>query len=399
MLNKETLRYRIDGQRIQPTFIKPAGAVLQLAGDLLQFYQQQRGKPRSEINDALTPVLYRGRNLKVSRGLNKLVEDRCAFTEPANKRELREQAFQRSAALLQSPQSDLRAHHKQVAESLGLSARQLYDQLYADLPQAAVLEEACAMSPTALIETYNMAQAQGLLVYADQVEVAIADTDTTLRRQLLKAMRFQRLLADVQQDDAGNLIMRVSGPTAVLDQHQRYGLQLALFLPAIACADDWAVHARVRAPHKEKAGSLQCHLDADSGLRGNNRFIGYVPEEVESLLSRVQKKHSEWRCDDQAPLGVLDQGELLVPDLRIDTGRAEWCIELFHRWHSMPLRRRLQQLAAGQAPKLLIGVDRSLLKRKEFADLADDPILVQRGFLFSGFPSPTALRKCIQAQG
>ncbi len=398
MLNKETLRYKIDGDAIKPTFIGSKGTLLDLSNQLLVFWQSKLQETRAVINDEITPYLYRARNLQVSRGLNKLIEDRSEFTEPANQKEFRERAFAISTAALSQPCADLREHHKQLAQQLNLSSKQLYDQLYADLPQASVLSKACDLSGTQLIQTYNMAQAQGLLLYASQVDVAIAETDTNFRRKLLKALRFQRLLAKIKQDDAGNLLLSVSGPSAVLDQHQRYGLQLALFLPAIACAGDWAVTAQVRCPHKERRNPVQLFLDKSSGLVGQNKFLGYVPEEIEVLIKTLGEKNPDWQCDDQAPLLVVDKGEIIAPDLRIQTDDNVHVIEFFHRWHALPLRRRLEQIKQGQAKQLLLGIDRSILKRKEFADLAGDPLLEERGFLFSNFPSPSAIRKCIKAQ-
>ena len=397
MLNKETLRYKIEGDTIRPLFSKVNGALLDVAEGLLTFYRSQQGSTRNEIQDALTPHLYRAHNLTIARGLNKLIEDRCVFTDPRDRRALREQVFAASAAALAGAKPDLRQHHKDIAAELGMSSKQLYDELYADLPNAAVLEEFCELGGHQLMQIFNMAQAQGLLIYAQSMEIAIADTDVAVRRRLLKAMRFRRLLAQVKQDDVGNLIMSVSGPGSVLEQHQRYGLQLALFLPAIACAADWAISAEVNCPKKEKRSRVRLQLDASSGLHGENKFLGYIPDEVTGLLERLQKQCPDWQCDDQAPLVNLANGEILVPDLRIKTDTHSYAVEFFHRWHANMLRRRLQQMERGELPDyLVIGVDRSVLKKKDFKDLAEHPLLEQRGFLFSDFPSPTAIKKCLK---
>ena len=398
MLNKETLRYKIDGDTIRPLFSKVNGALLDVAEGLLTFYRSQQGATRNEIQDALSPHLYRAHNLTIARGLNKLIEDRCTFTDPRDRRSLRESVFAASAAALSTPQADLRQHHKTIAAQLGLSSKQLYDELYADLPNAAVLETPCDLGGRQLMHTFNLAQAQGLLIYAQSMEIAIADTDVAMRRRLLKAMRFRRLLATIKQDDLGNLILSVSGPASVLEQHQRYGLQLALFLPAIACTADWAMSAEINPPRKEKRSRVRLQLDASSGLQGDNKFLGYIPDEVTGLLERLQKQCPDWQCDDQAPLINVANGEIVVPDLRVHINGRSYAIELFHRWHAHALRRRLQQLESAAVPDyLIIGVDRSVLKKKDFQDMAEHPLLAQRGFLFSDFPSPTAIKKCLKS--
>ncbi|NRA38097.1 MAG: DUF790 family protein, partial [Planctomycetes bacterium] len=374
---------------------------LDLAASILQYWQSQIGQTRNEIQEGLTPVLYRSRNLLIARGLNKLVEDQCELSDVCSQQELRAQAFAQSATRIRNGSHDVREHHKTVAADLSMPAQDLYNQLYGDLPQFAVLSSAWNVSGQKLIHGYNMAQAQGLCVYARRMQVRIVETDTGFRRQLLKALRFRRLLADIQQDDAGNLILDVSGPASVLEQHQRYGLNLALFLPAIACASEWSVKLTLRAPKKECKQDLSCVLSHEDQLHGDSHFLAYIPTELKKLLAQLESKVPQWRFDDQAPLLVMDKGEVVVPDLRVRCAEDEEksaAIEFFHRWHSRPLKHRLRQLADGQAPNLIIAVDKQIFKSKEYADLENDPIFQQRGFVFRDFPTVTALKKAVQLQ-
>ena len=124
-----------------------------------------------------------------------------------------------SAELLAAPLASSDAHRAAVAERLGLQGDEVRERLYADLPDQAQLSAAPAWGAQQLIARYNLALAQGLLLFARSLTITIADADTGMRRRLLKALRFRRLLADVRGDARQALCLEVSGPGSVLDQH------------------------------------------------------------------------------------------------------------------------------------------------------------------------------------
>jgi predicted nuclease of restriction endonuclease-like RecB superfamily len=259
-----------------------------------------------------------------------------------------------------------------------------------------VLERASTLGVPALIARYNLAQCQGLLLVARGLEVVIADADTGLRRRLLKALRFRRLLAEVAGDDQGELRLRVSGPASVLDQASRYGLQLALWLPALACARDWRASAEIDLPRRAGApgGRARLELSHDLGLEGDSAFLGHVPEELADLQRTLAEKLPAWTWQD-AQLLPLPGGELVVPDLQLAAAGGTVAIEFFHRWHGHALRRRLDQLAGGLAPRLAIGVDRALARTREIAPLLEHPAFLAHGFLFSDIPAPRAIAEVV----
>ncbi len=186
-------------------------------------------------------------------------------------------------------------------------------------------------------------------------------------------MRFHRLLALVREVPGGELLLEVGGPAGVLDSAQRYGLQLALFLPAIASERSWRLSAELVKVERGGAGG-RLELTHEHQLPGGNRLLGYVPLEVRSMQESLSGKLEGWSMQD-APLLPLPSGELVVPDLLLLAPGRSHPLELFHRWHASALSRRLDQIEAGLLPGLLIGVDRALLRSPAGQVLAQRPEL------------------------
>ncbi len=385
MLTRDLIRTQIKDGRILPRFLKPTPALVAVAEDLLALYRDGRGRERDELADEAAALLHRSRSLLVGKGLHKLVVDACTFAEPTEAVAWRTRVLDASAALLATPAASEAAHLAALAMVLEVEPATLAADLYADLPGRAKLERAPAMPATTLIDDYNLALAQGILLGAQRLDLTIAEADAGARRRLLKALRWRRLLAEVRQDERGLLRLTVSGPAAILDQGTRYGVQLALFLPVLACCKQWWLSAPVAARGSAPAVLELSHLD---GLPSRSPFTGFVPPEYEAFAADWAARQPGWTLA-EPPLRVLDGGELVVPDFRfvpVDGGPPQ-DLELFHRWHAAPLRARLEQLAAGLLPGLVLGVDRSLARMKEAAPLIAHPAFVRHGVLFSDLPN------------
>ena len=395
MLTRDLIRTRDSGDRVEPLLAKATPAVLATAESVLELWREHVGKTQRELDEAAPAVVYRARSLVFARGLNKVIADRVQYREPKDVAEDRWSILRASAAALQAGAPlDVAAHRAAIAEQTGIAEPE--EQLYADLPHATRIEGVPEWTAEHLLARYNLALIQGLLLGARTLRIESGDRDVGRQRLVLKALRWHRLLADVNLRDE-RLVLEVSGPGAVLDQGSRYGLQLAQFFPAVCELSDWQLSARIKVGKERSLRLLE--LNHELGLRGHTRFTGHVPEELLNLREKLEAKEPQWTIGEQPPLMPLPNGEVLVPDMEVRLPQGPGIlVELFHRWHRAPLQRRLEQLAARTAPNLIIGVDRSLARLKDVAALLDQPIFAERGFLFSGFPSPTALRQAVNRQ-
>jgi hypothetical protein len=390
-LTRELVRCKVVDGRVVPLLLRPTAAMRDLTGSLLAGWRALVGHPRHEVDEATGPLVHGARSAVVARGLVRVLERRCTFTEPVCAAALRAQACAASARLLDTPAATPADHRAAVARELGWDPDALATALYADLPQEARLETMPALTEVDLIDAYNLALVQGLLLSADGLAVTVRDPDVGRRRRLLKALRFHRLLAEVAADDAG-LRLTVGGPRSVLDRQGQYGLQFACFLPHLCTAKDWDLTARLHLPDGRE-GELR--LDHASGLRAGSRFIAFVPEELAALGAQLARREPDWRIDDEAPVLRTATGELVVADLRLHLPAGDWCVECFHRWHARSLARRLEQKMAGELPRLIIAVARDLLRLAEHAALAARVEAAPWAFAFTGFPTARALRDCI----
>jgi predicted nuclease of restriction endonuclease-like RecB superfamily len=390
VLGKDLLRFKVAGDAVVPTLLRATPAVAALAEAILAHWRGATGQAIGVAEDAAGPVLHGFRSLVVAKGLQKLVVDACTLTDPPSREGLRERAFDAGARHLLSPAHLAAQHLAAIAADCATTPERLHDELYDDLPEAAVVSAAPAWSADELIGRYNLAQCQGLLLGARSLCVVLDDRDAGTRRRLLTQVRFRRLLAEVREDGQA-LALEVAGPDAVLDQASRYGVNLAQFLPALAGCRAWTATAEVSLGRG--AGTARLDLSHELGLPGSLPGTGFVPPELRELGAAVLAKLDGWTTATPSLL-PMPGGELAVPDLRFVAPDGSGIdVELFHRWHESALDRRLAQLAAGHAPRLAVGLDRALLKRRP--GLADTPSFVRAGFAFTESPAPRSVAEVV----
>jgi len=390
MLTRDLLRWRLSGEQVLPTLLRMTPGQIALSQQLVDFYQQVVGQRRRDISEQLVLLQHQTRSLVVARGLCHLLEGAATYRDPADSAALRARAFCVSTRLLARPLADGEAHGAAVAAELGLDLATLREQLYSDLPDAAVLETAPRITPRALIESYNLGLCQGLLLGAKQLSVSIAAAGTAVRRRLLRALRWRRLLAEIRQEPDGTLALLISGPASVLDGASRYGLQLALFLPELAALPRWQARCELELPRRQGRGIME--LTDATGLVAAVQHPGYVPPEFAQLTSGLSERLQPWTCEEPGLL-ALRSGEVVVPDLQLRHGvdGRVYAVELFHRWHAHALERRLAQLGDGLLPGLVIGIDRALSRSPRGKELVAHPAFARYGFLFSELPTARAL--------
>ena len=346
-------------------------------------------------------------SVAVGRGLEKLLIDRTEFdTESKNEVvELREKVFRNSSALMHqyeqsgaydsdSSENDrLETYRKTLAGLIGIKAENLSQQLYADLPPFQQVLKFRKITGEGLLHRYNCAQVQGLLLRSESITLKLPDSSAASMRQLLKYLRFNKLLAKISFDHKKreSLVMEIDGPLSLFLQTQKYGLNLANFFPAVLHQPEWELDATVRI-HKNKTYVMQ--LDQSCGIRSHLRqFLAYVPEEIQKLSQQLAKKLPDWILSTSNDFVPLSGENICFPDylLKHISGKKV-PLELFHNWHSAPLLNRLSQLDVQKEAPLLIGINRSLLKNKDVANKLESSSYFSRfGFLFREVPTAAML--------
>ena len=407
MLTKDLIRARLAGGRLRPGFIAvDDSALLTLAESLLRLYGSEPAPTRAELATAVQPLVAGARDLRLVRGLEKICLDRSEFAQvsdcdyPA----CRHVVFQASAARLAAGNlEDVEAYRRDVLAASNLPEAFRLDDVYADLPENEPLARFRSLTPRQLLERYNVALVQALLLRSQAIEVTVSSPDPAKMRRLFKYLRFFRLLARLHGTVAtavpeqGDTVVHltIEGPGSVLAQPKRYGLQLASFFPAICALDAWELDAMV-----EWKGTLRrLRLSEQSGLVSHYRtFSAYVPEEIRLFHRHFADTVEEWSIVGQTPFLRVGEAEVIFPDLSFQHRDGMVIhLELFHRWHAGPLLERLRALEAHPEPPLIIGVDRALTSDPATAEACEQSgWFAERGFLFKDYPTVNRALDCLQ---
>ena len=277
---------------------------------------------------------------------------------------------------------------------MGISAKELSLQLYGDLPPFQQVLHFRGMTAKGLLHRYNCAQIQGLLLRCEGLTVYMPESGAAKLRQLLKYLRFNKLLAKITYDQTRKktILMEIDGPLSLFVQTQKYGINLANFFPAILHQPKWGLDAEVRI-RKNQVHTL--HLDQSCGIRSHYRqFLSYIPEEIQLFSQQFTKQIPGWELTSSPEFVTLTGESLCFPDyLLTHCSGKKVALELFHRWHAAPLRSRLDQLDTQNEVPLLIGINRGLLKNVQLAEHVEASVYFSHyGFFFREAPTASKLR-------
>ncbi len=412
MLTKDLLNFRRRGDYLKPVFIDTGDPkLLNLARNLLSIYEipdgETAGLTAKELAELSEPVVKSQRNLKLAKGLHKLILDRCVFSSPPERDFpiLREELFSRAANLLRDRSFALEYNKYRAAAANTAELNDFVEQdIYADLPENERLVRFKQLFPKELLERYNCSQVQSLLLYSGRLELDIEETDQAKLRRLFKYLKFFRLLATVhakpsrqKNKAARRLKMVVDGPASIFENTRKYGLQLASFFPAVCDLEKWTLRAEIELRKDKRV----LRLDQESGLKSHyHNFSAYVPEEIRMFHQLFKQKIDAWQIVGDAPFVDIGGGELIFPDLSFqhDSGKTVH-LELFHRWHSTQLFSRIEQHDKELPDNFIIGVDRALSSKPEIKEILDSsPFFSSHGFLYRDFPGVDRVAKLLDSQ-
>jgi len=395
MLNRDLLMFRRNKGRIKPTLVDLQNRSFHnLARDFIQICDNNIGQSREYIEDLIEEKISRSRRKKISKGLAKLVLDRCEFAEPKpNVLESRLELFSQSAKIFRKVKIDesIEEYRLRIQEHLSEPLDSVEEGLFADLKSRRSLTEFKGMNAEELLHRYNLAQVQGLILYAERVELTIEEPDIVKVRNLLRWLRFCRLVANISKSELTWKII-VDGPGSILSMQKKYGLQLAQFFAVVPKLEKFQVEAVIRLPRKPVA-SLS--IGTESGLRSHHKNFGrgHVPEEIRVIAEKFES--SLWDLSTQPEPINLVYDEICVPDFcfsHSDTGQVVF-IELFHRWHRSALTKRLDMFDNMTERNLVLGLDKALVSDSHVAEIVEKNDQI---FVFNSFPSLSKIAKVLK---
>ena len=235
---------------------------------------------------------------------------------------------------------------------LGSSREEVLASLFADRPEDRCLAASAApQSPREVLERYNLALVQGLVLSAREVTVHAREHV----RAVVRYAKLKRLLCTYGASEGGTLI-HLSGPLSVLRRTTKYGHSLASFLPAVVSTPGWSLEARCEVAGRE--GLLRA--SSSDPLARTHALPRDADSNVERRLVRdVRRLGSAWTIERETD-AIQVAGRLFFPDFTLRRGLDRVLVEIVGFYTPEYLASKLSVLRAAGLDGIIVCVDESL---------------------------------------
>jgi predicted nuclease of restriction endonuclease-like RecB superfamily len=400
MLTGNLVRVRTSRNRIIPLYLRRDDPYwLEVAESLLLVFREGAGMSRGEIASEIDEMVGEGIATLAHRGLAKVLEDRAEFEVVADvpPDELRRKVFTAAAEHRRRLHEQAAAGHRgpfrrdevlnAVASELGLEPAQVASSLFADLKDENRMLAFTDLSAQRLIDRYNVALAQAVLLRSTLVRAEVRGEKPARYRQLFRWLKFHRLLYRVEGSMGGGYFFQIDGPLSLFSATNKYGLQMALFLPALLLCREYRLDAELRWGPKREPRSF--HLEAADGLVSHYDDTGtYTPPELTAFVERFRQVAPAWDISETTDVIELGREGVWVPDYRLvhRTSGVDVYLEVLGFWKRSSLDRLLNLLPKHGPPRYVLAISERLKVDDEA--LAELPGSVLR---FKEIPNATEL--------
>jgi uncharacterized protein len=391
MLTGDLVRVKIAKQRVIPLYIdRDSAHWLEAAESLLLLFREGAGMTRGEIESEIDELFCGGgKATQVYRGLAKVLEDRAEFEVVADvppdvirekvfmaaadyRRQLRAERAGPGHRAVFRPDEVLSA----VAAELKLEPDAVLNSLFADLHDENRLLRFEDMTAQRLIDRYNVALAQAVLLRSVLVKAEIRNERPARYRQIFRRLKFHRLLYRVEGSMRDGYVFQIDGPLSLFSATTRYGLQVAWFLPALLLCADFRLEAELRwGPKREPRSFL---LESRDALLSHQADTGvYVPAELTAFVERFRQVAPAWEISECTDVVELGREGVWVPDYRVvhTASGTDVFIEVLGFWKRSSLERLTRLLPLHGPARFVLAISDRLKVDEEALQDLPGPIL------------------------
>jgi len=363
MLSKDLAIYTCNRGRAVPDRLtrKTHAHYVALAERLLAVYRDGRGKTREALHRAAAAVFEAEPDCPPQRirAFIRLLDQAAEYQTDVDGRayRLRQKVFELAAtrhplvavpdALFQHAEADVKLA---IAAEVGMPWPRIERAMYADLPAFHRLRKLEGFAaPEELLGRYNVAQAQTLLFWAEELTVTAREDF----QRIFRHAKFNRLLFEARAVGTSQYRIRLSGPASILQKTRRYGVSMAGFLPGLLACRGWQMSARLRLPH----GIATFDLSPRDGLRSPLPAEATFDSEVErAFAEKFGPERDGWKLTREGGFLVRDQ-KVFVPDFTFHhaDGRMAY-LEIVGFWTPQYLQSKGQTLLLFRDTPILVAV-------------------------------------------
>jgi predicted nuclease of restriction endonuclease-like RecB superfamily len=372
--------------RIAPLYLERHGAQwLETAESLLLIFREGVGMTRGELDDEVHELLGEGLATLAHRGLAKVLEDRAEFEVVADAppEVLREKVFSAAAEYRRMLKSAAqRAAFRRdevltlVAKELELEPEKIAASLFADLKDENRMLRFEDLSAQRLIDRYNVALAQAVLLRSVRVTAEVRNEKPARYRQLFRRLKFHRLLYRVEGSMADGYALQIDGPLSLFSATNKYGMQMALFLPALLHCADFRLDAELRWGPKREPRTF--HLESRDGLISHQADAGmYTPAELGAFLERFRQVAPAWEVTESTDVLELGREGVWVPAFRFvhKASGIDVFVEVLGFWKRASLERLLRLLPQFGPKRYVLAISDRLKVDEEAIESLSGPVL------------------------
>ncbi|MBI1945941.1 MAG: DUF790 family protein [Deltaproteobacteria bacterium] len=328
---------------------------------------------------------------RLALACRRLVLDACDFTVPdAEDAEALRAALFAAAAGARASGTFVRDQVvASVAAERGLGLVDVERLLFADLAEAHTVSALDVQDAEELVRRLLVGRIQAVLLRATRLTVTV-DAAPGQLRALLRAAKLRQLLFDVELADDG-VQLRLEGPLALFSGVTRYGLKLALLVPAIRACRRWRIEAEVRLRKDRAAETFVASGEAADALVDETALQPLAAK----LVDDVTRAGGPFSAAIASDVLRLPGTGALVPDLVLThahTGEQVF-VEILGCWSRTAVWRRVELVERGLPYKVIFCVtDRLRVSEAALPDTEPGALVVFKGALPAARVVERALR-------
>jgi predicted nuclease of restriction endonuclease-like RecB superfamily len=205
-----------------------------------------------------------------------------------------------------------------------------------------------------------------VLLRAVRIEVDVQCASPGAYRMLFRKLKFLRLLHSIRPRARGGYHIEIDGPFNLFESSTKYGLQLAMALPAIRECDSFELKADLR------WGTQRTPLSfALSGGRGGHDAVeARLPDEIDALIGSVAEAGTPWQAAPADAVLDLPGVGVCVPDLVFTHGETGECVylEVLGYWSRAAVWKRVELVEQGLGERIVFAVGKQLRVSEEVLD-------------------------------
>lgn len=356
------------GEKIFPFLIKTDNeGFLRDAENLVEIFQDSINKTRGEIERELEEYIGTGTDYNILRGLIKLLKDRSEFevSAPAEPIEIRQKVFLEARKFHPVlPNSEAKTEVLNlIASEFETDADTVHANLYADLSAQQRLTDFETIEPETLLDLYNLSQAQAIFYRCVEMKITVAPSDAANYRAIFGWIKHFGLIHSVIGNSEKGYEITLTGAASLFQKSQKYGIQMAVFLPALLLCGNWQMRAEIN----DKRGTLFYELSSEQTELVSNRLDQpeYENPIHEKLVKAWEKSSVEWKLKKNKE--VIDLGKAaFIPDyVLISPDKKKIYLDVLGFWTPKSLQKRLEEFRAANYKKFILAAWQDLRGSRE----------------------------------